>query len=345
MDINNLFSVKGKVAVVTGGSRGIGEMITAGFLANGVKVYISARKAPALIEKAEDLSKKYDMECIPIPCDLSTKDGIDDFVSQISSKENGIDFLINNAGAAWGETFENFSEGGWDKVMDLNVKSLFFLTQAMKSLLVSNASLEDPSRVINIGSIDGLNVPALPTFSYSASKAAVHHLTRAAWGETFENFSEGGWDKVMDLNVKSLFFLTQSMKSLLVSNASLEDPSRVINIGSIDGLNVPALPTFSYSASKAAVHHLTRVMAAQLVSENILVNAIAPGPYPSNMLGAAVNHDYSEIEKRNPRKRVGTPEDIAGLAIFLCSRAGSYTVGETITSDGGIVKTASHNLS
>ena len=265
MDINNLFSVKGKVAVVTGGSRGIGEMITAGFLANGVKVYISARKAPALIEKAEDLSKKYDMECIPIPCDLSTKDRIDDFVSQISSKENGIDFLINNAGAAWGETFENFSEGGWDKVMDLNVKSLFFLTQAMKSLLVSNASLEDPSRVINIGSIDGLNVPALPTFSYSASKAAVHHLTR--------------------------------------------------------------------------------VMAAQLVSENILVNAIAPGPYPSNMLGAAVNHDYSEIEKRNPRKRVGTPEDIAGLAIFLCSRAGSYTVGETITSDGGIVKTASHNLS
>ena len=265
MDIYNLFSVKGKVAVVTGGSRGIGEMITSGFLANGTKVYISARKAPALIEKAEELSSKYDMECIAIPCDLSTKDGINDFVSQISSKENGIDFLINNAGAAWGEPFENFSEAGWDKVMDLNVKSLFFLTQAMKSLLISNASLEDPSRVVNIGSIDGLNVPALPTFSYSASKAADHHLTR--------------------------------------------------------------------------------VLAGQLVSENILVNAIAPGPYQSNMLGAAVNHDYSDIENRNPRKSVGTPEDIAGLTIFLCSRAGSYTVGETITSDGGIVKTASHNLS
>ena len=147
------------------------------------------------------------------------------------------------------------------------------------------------------------------------------------------------------LHQNSKFFLTQAMKSLLISNASLEDPSRVVNIGSIDGLNVPALPTFSYSASKAAVHHLTRVLAGQLVSENILVNAIAPGPYPSNMLGAAVNHDYSEIENRNPRKRVGTPEDIAGLTIFLCSRAGSYTVGETITSDGGIVKTASHNLS
>jgi len=265
MKINDLFKIEGKTAIVSGGSRGIGEMITAGFLANGVKVYITARKAPALIEKAKELSEKYDQECIAIPCDLSAKEGVDDFVSQISQKEDGIDFLINNAGAAW--------------------------------------------------------------------------------GEPFESFSEGGWDKVMDLNVKSLFFLTQKMKSLLTTNASLDDPSRVINIGSIDGLNVPALPTFSYSASKAAVHHLTRVMAAQLVSENILVNAIAPGPYPSNMLGAAVNHDYSEIEKRNPRKRVGTPEDIAGLAIFLCSRAGSYTVGETITSDGGIVKTASHNLS
>ena len=265
MKINNLFNVENKIAIITGGSRGIGEMIAAGFLANGAKVYITARKAPALIEKANELSQKYNAECIAIPCDLSTNDGVDNFVHSIAEEELGIDFLINNAGAAW--------------------------------------------------------------------------------GEPFESFSEGGWDKVMDLNVKSLFFLTQKMKSLLTSNASLEDPSRVINIGSIDGLNVPALPTFSYSASKAAVHHLTRVMAAQLVSENILVNAIAPGPYPSNMLGAAVNHDYADIEKRNPRKRVGTPEDIAGLVIFLCSRAGSYTVGETITSDGGIVKTASHNLS
>ena len=149
----------------------------------------------------------------------------------------------------------------------------------------------------------------------------------------------------MDLNVKSIFFLTQKLRPLLNKNASDDDPSRVINIGSIDGLNVPSMETYPYGASKAAVHHLTRVLAARLVNENILVNAIAPGPYPSNMLGAAVNHDYSEIAKRNPRKRVGTPEDMAGLAIFLCSRAGAYTVGETITSDGGIVKTASHNLS
>tara|TARA_Y200000002_G_C22563657_1_gene613560 strand:- start:193 stop:990 length:798 start_codon:yes stop_codon:yes gene_type:complete len=264
MKINNLFSVEGKVAVVTGGSRGIGEMITSGLLANGAKVYISARKAPALIEKAKELSALYDAECIAIPCDLSSLEGIESFTNILKEKEGKIDFLINNAGAAW--------------------------------------------------------------------------------GEPFENFSESGWDKVMDLNVKSIFFLTQKMTPLLKLNATEEDPSRVVNIGSIDGLNVPMFPTFSYSSSKAAVHHLTRVLAAQLVKENILVNAIAPGPYPSAMLGAAVNSDYTEIEKRNPRKRVGSAEDIAGLVIFLCSRAGAYTVGETITSDGGIVKTAGHNL-
>ena len=265
MKINNLFNIENKTAVVTGGSRGIGEMIASGFLANGAKVYITARKAPALLEKANELSQKYNAECIALPCDLSTVEGIKSFVKVINEKESGIDYLINNAGAAWGEPFEDFSEAGWDKVMDLNVKSMFFLTQKMTALL-----------------------------------------------------------KV---------------------NATEENPSRVINIGSIDGLNVPMFPTFSYSASKAAVHHLTRVLAAQLVKENILVNAIAPGPYPSAMLGSAVNSDYSEIEKRNPRKRIGTPEDIAGLVIFLCSRAGAFTVGETITSDGGIVKTTGHNLS
>ena len=265
MKINNLFNIENKTAVVTGGSRGIGEMIASGFLANGTKVYITARKAPALLEKANELSQKYNAECIALPCDLSTVEGIKSFVKVINEKEGGIDYLINNAGAAW--------------------------------------------------------------------------------GEPFEDFSEAGWDKVMDLNVKSMFFLTQKMTALLKSNASEENPSRVINIGSIDGLNVPMFPTFSYSASKAAVHHLTRVLAAQLVKENILVNAIAPGPYPSAMLGSAVNSDYSEIEKRNPRKRIGTPEDIAGLVIFLCSRAGAFTVGETITSDGGIVKTTGHNLS
>ena len=126
MKINNLFNIENKTAVVTGGSRGIGEMIASGFLANGTKVYITARKAPALLEKANELSQKYNAECIALPCDLSTVEGIESFVNLINEKESGIDYLINNAGAAWGEPFEDFSEAGWDKVMDLNVKSMFF---------------------------------------------------------------------------------------------------------------------------------------------------------------------------------------------------------------------------
>ena len=149
----------------------------------------------------------------------------------------------------------------------------------------------------------------------------------------------------MDLNVKSIFYLTQKLTPMLAKQASLEDPSRVINIGSIDGLNVPALESYAYGTSKAAVHHLTRVQAKRLVGENILVNAIAPGPYESMMLGAAVNHDYSLIESRIPRKRIGSPEDMAGLVIFLCSRAGAYTVGAIIPSDGGLVGIAGHDLS
>lgn len=265
MNINNLFDVSGKVVIVTGGSRGIGEMITAGYLANGAKVYITARKEAPLILKAKELSEQYNAECIALPCDLSTISGINNFYDQISDKEDHIDILVNNAGAAWGEPYESFSEGGWDKVMNINVKSLFFMTQKFTNLLKANASIDDPSRVINIASIDGMGISASETYSYSSSKAAVIHLTR----------------------------------------------------------------------------HLSR----KLVSQNINVNAIAPGPYPSQMLGAALNHDYTAAAAANPRKRVGTPEDIAGLAIFLSSRAGAYTVGETITSDGGIVKTAGHNLS
>jgi 2-deoxy-D-gluconate 3-dehydrogenase len=265
MKITELFNVSGKVAIVTGGSRGIGEMIAAGFLANGVKVYITARKEVALIEKAKELSDMYEAECIPVPCDLSSMAGMEEFTAFMQSKEEHIDFLINNAGASWGEPYAEYSEKGWDKVMDLNVKSIFYLTQKLTPML----------RV----------------------------------------------------------------------NATSETPSRVINIGSVDGLNVPVIEAYAYGTSKAAVHHLTRILAKRLVGENILVNAIAPGPYESMMLGAAVNHDYSLIESRNPRKRIGSPEDMAGLVIFLCSRAGAYTVGAVIQSDGGLVGTAGHDLS
>ena len=260
--MKNLFSIEGKVALITGGSRGIGEMIAAGFLANGAKVYISSRKAEVCDATAKRLQEEYGGECISVPADLSNLDGINALADKISQDDN-LDILVNNAGASWGEPIDEYSEQGWDKVMDTNVKGVFFLTQKLLPLLRKSGDAEDPSRVINIGSIDG------------------------------------------------------------------------IKTGLFDA--------FSYGPSKAALHHLTRVLAASLVKENIIVNAIAPGPFPTWMLstgvggGGDVDIDWSSIGDTNPRGRVGTPEDIAGLAIFLSSRAGAYTVGQTITCDGGVV--------
>ena len=260
--MKDLFSIEGKVALVTGGSRGIGEMIAAGFLANGAKVYISSRKAEVCDATAQRLQDEYGSTCISVPADLSNLDGINELSNTIS-QEDSLDILVNNAGASWGEPIDEYCEKGWDKVMDTNVKGVFFLTQKLLPLLRDSGTSEDPSRVINIGSIDG------------------------------------------------------------------------IKTGLFDA--------FSYGPSKAALHHLTRVLAASLVRENIIVNAIAPGPFPTWMLstgvggGGDIDIDWSELGNSNPRGRVGTPEDIAGLAIFLSSRAGAYTVGQTITCDGGVV--------
>ncbi len=262
--MKNLFSIDGKVAVVTGGSRGIGEMIADGFLSNGAKVYISSRKADVCGETAKRLQDKYGGECVSVPADLSGLAGIESLTEAVGSQEERLDILVNNAGATWGEPLDEFPEAGWDKVMDTNVKAVFFLTQKMLPLLRKSANAEDPARVINIGSVDGIKTPV------------------------FENFS--------------------------------------------------------YGPSKAAVHHLTRVLAAHLVKENIIVNGIAPGPFPSWMLsagggfgGAVEGVDWDSVGRNNPRGRVGTMEDIAGLAIFLSSRAGAFTVGEVITCDGGAV--------
>lgn len=261
---DNLFSIAGKVAVVTGGSRGIGEMIAAGFLASGVKVYISSRKAEVCDATARRLSEQFDAECISLPANLAELGGIEAFAAELAKREERLDILVNNAGVSWGAPIDEFPEVGWDKVMDTNVKGVFFLTQKLLPL-----------------------------------------LRRAA---------------------------------------SAEDPARVINIGSIDGIKTPAFQTFSYGPSKAAVHHLTRVLAAHLVRENVLVNAIAPGPFPTWMLSTGVggrgdveNTDWDAVGRANPRGRVGTPQDIAGIAIFLCSRAGAYTVGDVILCDGGSV--------
>jgi NAD(P)-dependent dehydrogenase (short-subunit alcohol dehydrogenase family) len=175
----NLFSLEGRVALVTGGSRGIGKMIAAGFLSQGAaRVYITARKAAACEATAQELSAEYAGECIALPIDISTMDGIALLAADIGTREPKLDILVNNAGAAWGADFDEFPESGWDKVMTLNVKTPFFLTKALAGSLRAAASAQRPAKVINIASIDGIFVNPLETYSYAASKSGLIHLTR-----------------------------------------------------------------------------------------------------------------------------------------------------------------------
>ena len=255
MDTNTLFRLDGRVALVTGGSRGIGKMIAAGFVAQGAKVYISSRKADVCEAAAEDLGPN----CIALPQDVSTVAGCKALASQLAEREERLDILVNNAGAAWGVPFEEFSEAGWDKVMDLNVKSPFFLTQALHGLLKAAGSRARPAKVINITSIDGQRLNA--------------------------------WE------------------------------------------------TYSYHASKSALIFLTKRMGARLVRDGINVTSIAPGAFPSDMNKAARDHGET-IARGIPAGRIGVDEDMAGAAIYLASRAGDYVVGETITVDGGLVHAA-----
>ena len=251
--MENLFDLKGKTALITGGSRGIGAMIAEGFVRNGVKTYITSRKAEACDFKANELSEFG--ECISVPADINDMSQMNKLVSQIKDKEEKINILVNNAGAAW--------------------------------------------------------------------------------GASFDDFPENGWDKVMDTNVKSVFFLTQKLADILEKSASKSDPSRIINIGSIDGIGIPRAETYSYPASKAAVHQLTRVLANRLANRNINVNAIAPGPFQSNMMAHTLEEYGEEIKSSVPRGRIGAPEDMAGTSIFLCSKASSYITGSIIPVDGG----------
>ena len=251
--IENLFSLKGRVALVTGGSRGIGKMIAQGFVESGAKVYISARKADACDATAAELSKIG--PCISIPQDISTVAGCKALADDIATREPKLDILVNNAGAAWGAPFEEFPESGWDKVMNLNVKSPFFLTQALHGALKKAASKDRPAKVINICSIDGIRL--------------------------------NPWE------------------------------------------------TYSYHASKSSLLYLTKRMAARLVRDNIIVTAIAPGPFASEMNKAA--RDQADmVAARTPMRRIGRDEDMAGAAIFLASKAGDYVCGDSIAVDGGI---------
>lgn len=252
--MKDLFSIEGKVAVVTGGSRGIGLMIARGFVENGAKVYVSSRKREACDQVAAELSQHG--TCISAPADLATEAGAKQLADVVAEHESVLHILVNNAGANWGAPLTEYPDSAWDKVLALNLKGVFHLTRAL-----------------------------LP------------QLERAA---------QPG------------------------------DPARVINIGSIDGLQAPLLETYAYSASKAAVHHLTRVLAHQLASRGITVNAIAPGPFESKMMAETLQRFRDAIVASCPLGRIGEPEDMAGAAIFLASRAGAYLTGAVIPVDGGI---------
>jgi NAD(P)-dependent dehydrogenase (short-subunit alcohol dehydrogenase family) len=253
---NDLFSVAGKVAVVTGGSRGIGAMIATGLVRAGCRVYITARKKDACDAKAAELSALG--ECISLPLDLAAPGGADDFVRVVSEREERLHILVNNAGATWGAPLAEYPLEAFDKMWSINVKALFALT-----------------------------VQSLP-------------LLRAA--------------------------------------AEAEDPARVINIGSIDGLGVPAMETYAYSTTKAGVHMLTRHLASRLAAESITVNAIAPGPFDSKMMAFALDDPQTRaaIAGNVPLGRIGEPDDMAGTVIFLASRAGRYLTGAVIPVDGGL---------
>ncbi|HUJ07216.1 MAG TPA: SDR family oxidoreductase [Streptosporangiaceae bacterium] len=254
----DLFDLSGKTAVVTGGTRGIGLMIARGLLqAGAAKVYVSSRKADGCAQAEAELARFG--EATAIQADLSAESECLRLAAEVGEHLQALHVLVNNAGATWGAPLEAFPASAWDKVLDLNLKSPFLLTRAF-----------------------------LP---------------------------------------------------LLEAAGTRDDPARVINIGSIDGLHVPSLPTYSYSASKAGLHHLTRVLARELGPRHITVNAIAPGPFESKMMAATLRSFGDAIAASAPLRRIGRPDDMAGAAVFLSSRAGAYVTGAVLPVDGGIATT------
>ena len=253
----DLFSIEAKSALVTGGSRGIGLMIARGFATAGARVYISSRSADVCEEVAAELSEVG--TCEAIPADLQSESECDRLADEIANREDGLDILVNNAGTNWAAALADYPIDGWDKVLNLNVRSPFMLTKALAPLLEAAGTADDPARVINIGSIDGLHVPEFETYAYSTSKAAVHHLTRTT--------------------------------------------------------------------------------ARFLGPRHITVNAIAPGPFESKMMAETLDHFGDTIAASSPLGRIGRPDDMAGAAIFLASRAGAYVTGAVIPVDGGIATT------
>jgi NAD(P)-dependent dehydrogenase (short-subunit alcohol dehydrogenase family) len=253
--MSNLFDINGKKALVTGGSRGIGLMIARGYVDAGATVFISSRKKEVCDEVAAELGPN----CVSLPADLARAEEVARLAGELRSHTDRLDILVNNAGATWGAPLAEYPESAFDKVLTLNVTAPFLLTQAVLPLLEAAGSADDPARIINIGSIDGIQVPLMETYAYSSSKAAVHQLTR----------------------------------------------------------------------------HLAR----QLGGRHITVNAVAPGPFESKMMAETLKNFGDSIARSSPLGRIGRPDDMAGVAIYLASRAGAYVTGAVIPVDGGIATT------
>jgi NAD(P)-dependent dehydrogenase (short-subunit alcohol dehydrogenase family) len=249
-----LFDLTGKTALVTGGTRGIGLMIARGLLGAGARVMISSRRPEAGEAAVAELAPHG--EVVSIPADLSSEAECRRLAGEVLARHDRLHILVNNAGATWGEPIESFPVSAWDKVLDLNLKAPFLLSRAL------------------LGALEAAAEP--------------------------------------------------------------DDPARIINVGSIDGLRATQMPIYSYAASKAGLHQLTRVLARELGPRQITVNAIAPGPFESKMMKATLEQFGEQIAASSPLGRIGRPDDMAGTAVYLASRAGAYVTGAIIPVDGGI---------
>jgi len=255
MDSSTLFNVKDKVVLVTGGAKGIGRMISEGFVANGAKVYISSRDGKACDQACKELNALGKGSAHAIPADFYKEEDCKRMVNELKKRESKLHVLINNSGSNWGAPYDEFPDAAWTRVLTLNLTRVFTITQLVTPLLEAAQT-------------DG-------------------------------------------------------------------DPARVINIGSVDGIRVPALETFSYSASKAGLHHLSEVLASHLGKRNITSNSLACGPFESKMMAATLKSYGDVIKSSIPLGRIGSPQDVAGTCLFLSSRAGSFVNGATIALDGG----------